>query len=231
MCRTAGVIIYPLQIYPLRINVNRGFLNLTDEFSAAAIGTFAVGIGLTTAVFSLVDAILLRPLPYAEPSGLVRIWSANPRGIPRNMMSPADFFDLRDTASGFDALAAFTTGETFTLSSAGDATRIAGSTVTPALFDLLGVRPLAGRTLEPSDAAGSGSREATISEGLWRERFGADPSLVGRAIVLDGSPHTVVGIMPASFEFPGRGVHLWVPLADASRNERAPPITLKPLEG
>jgi predicted permease len=188
-------------------------------FSAAAIGTFAVGIGLTTAVFSLVDAILLRPLPYAEPLRLVRIWSANPRGIPRNMMSPADFFDLRDAASGFDALAAFTTGETFTVSSGGDATRIAGSTVTPALFDLLGVRPLAGRTLQPSDAAGSGSREATISEGLWRERFGADPSLVGRAIVLDGSPHTVVGIMPASFEFPGRGVHVWVPLVDARRND------------
>jgi hypothetical protein len=94
-----------------------------------------------------VDAILLRPLPYAEPSRLVRIWSANPRGIPRNMMSPGDFFDLRDTANGFDALAAFTTGETFTLSSAGDATRIAGSTVTPALFDLLGVRPLASRVV------------------------------------------------------------------------------------
>ena len=119
-------------------------------FAAAAILTMAVGIGANVATFSIVDAVVFRPLPYPRAASLVRVWSANPRGILRNAFSPPDYFDMRDGAPELDALAAFTQGDAITLG-AGEPRRLVGSSVTPDLFDVLEIRPAAGRALLPDD--------------------------------------------------------------------------------
>jgi len=183
-------------------------------FAAVAIVTIALGMGVNSAIFSIVDAVLLRPLPYAEPSRLVRVWSANPRGIARNSVSPPDFADLRAQAVnsfGLEGLAAFTTGDASTLNGIGDAQRLASSTVSPELFELLGVRAVQGRALIADDA--SGDAVIVISERLWRSVLGASSAVIGTTLTVDGAPATVVGVLPPSFEFPSRDVDLWMPLS------------------
>ena len=188
-------------------------------FAAVAIVTIALGIGVNSAIFSIVDAVLLRPLPYRDAARLVRIWSANPRGIPRNNVSPADFADLRAQSvgpAGFDSLAAFTTGYASTLSGVGDAQRLASSTVSPELFDLLGVRAAIGRTLLSGDA--SGEAVVVVSDRLWRAVLATSPSAVGSRLTIDGAPTVVAGVMPASFDFPSSDVDLWIPLRSEERS-------------
>jgi putative ABC transport system permease protein len=166
----------------------------------------------------VVDGVLLRPLPYRDPAQLVRIWSANPRGIPRNSVSPADYFDWRDQAPGFDALAAFS-ASAVTLTGAGDPIRLSGAEVTANLADTLGVQPLAGRWLLPEDARGDGQPVVVIGERLWRDRFGGALDVIGSALTLDGRPLTVVGVMPLAFRFPTSDERLWTPLADSLRGQ------------
>ena len=185
-------------------------------FTAAVVATLALGIGANTAIFSIVDGVLLRPLPYDRPERLVRIWSANPRGIPRNQISPADFFDWRERVRAFDALAAFASADV-TLTGAGDPVRLIGANATANLADTLGRAPLAGRWFLASETRGGGEPVAVISEGLWRDRFGAAPDLVGRSITIDGRAQTVVGVMPQAFGFPGSDVQIWLPLPDGWR--------------
>jgi putative ABC transport system permease protein len=195
------------------------FLVRRPGFAAAAIGTLALGIGANTAIFSIVDGVILKPLPYHDADRLVRIWSANPRGIPRNAMSPADFFDLRDAARearAFEELGAFTPPESFTVRGSGEASRVTASMVTPALIGMFRVEPIAGRILTPSDAAETATAGALISERLWHARFGGRPTL-SRSITVDGAPYTIVGVMPASFAFPSAAVDVWVPIPDAYR--------------
>ena len=187
-------------------------------FTIAAVATLAIGIGATAAMFSLVDGVLLQPLPYHEPEQLVRIWSANPRGIPRNGIAPPDYFDWREQAQGFTSIAAFSAAEG-TLTGAGDPIRLEGAHATPNLAATLGAEPLLGTVVH----AGRGSRpEATvvvIGEGLWRERFGAATAIVGRTVLLDGRARTVVGVMPRTFQFPSRDARIWLPVSDAWRGE------------
>jgi putative ABC transport system permease protein len=185
-------------------------------FTAAAVSTLALGIGATTAVFSLVDGVLLRPLPYGDPEQLVRIWSANPRGIARNGIAPPDYFDWRDRSRGFSALAAFASAEA-TLTGAGDPVQLAGATATANLAPLLGVRPLVGRWFTADETAATPDGVVVIGESLWRERFGGSARIIGAAVHLDGRVRTVVGVMPRTFQFPSADARIWLPLPDAWR--------------
>jgi len=185
-------------------------------YTAAAVLTLALGIGGTTAVFSVVDAVLLRPLPYRDASRLLRVWSANPRGITRNDISPPDYFDWAERARGLDSLAAMaTTGPILT--GAGDPVLLTGAAVTANLAGTLGVHPRLGRWFLAEDAAGQGRPVAILSETLWRERFGSDPGIVGRTIVLDSVPREVIGVMARDFVCPTSDTRVWTPLPDASR--------------
>ena len=185
-------------------------------FTAAVVATLALGIGANTAIFSVVDGVLLRPLPYDRPERLVRVWSANPRGIPRNQISPADFFDWRERVRAFEALAAFASADV-TLTAAGDPVRLIGATATANLAQTLGRAPLAGRWFLASETRGGAEPVAVISERLWRDRFGAAPDLVGRSINIDGRAQTIVGVMPLAFGFPNSDVQIWLPLPDGWR--------------
>jgi putative ABC transport system permease protein len=169
-------------------------------------------------MFSVADGVLLRPLPYEAPEQLIRIWSANPRGIPRNQISPPDFFDWREQARGLAALAGFAVFD-MTITTGGDPQRVPAASATANLASTLGVAPLAGRWFVDAEAAGAGHAVVVVSESLWRDRFGADSSLIGRTIGVDGTPRTVIGVMPAAFQIPGSTQRLWVPLPDARRTE------------
>jgi putative ABC transport system permease protein len=190
-------------------------------FAAAAIATFALGIGANTAIFSIVDAVVLRPLPYDQPDRLIRVWSANPRGIARNRVSPANFFDFRDQAAGphaLESLAAFTAGDASTMRGRGEPVRITTSMVSPTMFALLAAKPFHGRTLGQSDALPNASSVVVISHQFWQSRFGGAPTAVGSGVTLDGEAATIVGVMPPAFDFPSRDVDMWVPLPERLRS-------------
>jgi predicted permease len=193
------------------------FLLRAKGFSLAAVLTLALGIGTTTAMFGVADAVILRPLPYGAPERLVRIWSANPRGIPRNQISPPDFFDWRDQVRGLDSLAGFALLDV-TLTASGDPARVPAASATANLAATLGVSPLLGRWFTDVEVAGSGQPVVVITEPLWRQRFSADRSLIGRTVSVDGLPRTVIGVMPAGFQIPGSGERLYLPLADEWRS-------------
>lgn len=212
----------PLRIEQLPQDLRFAWRSLRRRpaFALAAAATMALGIGATTAIFTLVDAVVLRPLPYLEPDRLVRVWSANPRGIPRNSVSPPDFFDFRDQAVGmhaFQELAAYTNGDPVTMLDRGGPQRLLAAMVSPSLFDVLAVQPLSGRTLAGRDAQEDGANVVVVSHEFWRTRLSARPDAVGEAITLDGSASTIVGIMPASFGFPSAAVDMWVPMPASLR--------------
>jgi len=181
-------------------------------FAATAAATLAVGIGATTAIFSLVHAVLLAPLPYAQPDRLVRVWETSPQGAERNVVSPGNVVDWRTRARSFATLAAHRQPYGVTLTGAGDPVRVTTGDVQPGVFQILGVRPRLGRGLTPEDATEGGV--VVLSQGLWERRFGADPDVLERTIRLNDIPLTVVGVMPAGFDFPAEGVDLWTPITD-----------------
>ncbi len=185
-------------------------------FACVAMLTLALGIGANTAVFSLVQTVLLRPLPFADPDRLVVLWEDfTGRGGPREVQaSPANFLDWREQNRTFEGMAAIDgLLQTFNLTGAGEPERLSGARVTGNLFGVLGLQPVAGRTLVPDDDRAAAEPTAVISEGLWRRRFGADPALIGRTIRLNDILYTVVGVVPGHFQFPLRGTDVWVPAA------------------
>ncbi|HYO13734.1 MAG TPA: ABC transporter permease, partial [Thermoanaerobaculia bacterium] len=179
-------------------------------FSSVAVLCLALGIGANAALFSVLNAVLLRPLPYVEPDRLVRIYEKlGDRG--QGSVSVPNFRDWAEQNTGFEQIAAYLVGSR-NLQSTGDPERIRAVEATPNLFSLLGARPLLGRAFDPgTDEPGKG-KVAVVSEGLWRTRLGGEPSLIGRTIRLDGIPHTVIGVMPAAFDFPAGGdpTGVWV---------------------
>jgi predicted permease len=181
-------------------------LGRTPAFTIAALATLALGIGATTAVFSVVYGVLLRPLPYADPDRLVQLWEQSTRtGDSRNPVSVLNYRDWTAQSHTFSAMAAYAFNR-YTLTGQGDAEAVQGSQVYGDLAGLLGLKPLAGRAIEPGDAR---QDVVVLSEGLWRRRYGADPAIIGTSIRMNGEPYTVVGIMPASFSFPRSDVELW----------------------
>jgi predicted permease len=186
--------------------------------------TLALGIGANTAIFSAVDAILLRPLPYSDADRLVKIWEKRPReGVFNNVVAPADFVDWAKMSSAFEAMAAFM-AVTVDLTGAGEPVRLFAAGVSPAFFDILRVSPVVGRSFRPEEGSVGRHRVVVLNHGLWERRFGSNPAIVGQKIVLNGVPHDVIGVLPRSFQFPDRTIELWSPLAFDGATE-APPRT------
>ena len=185
-------------------------------FTAAAVLTLALGIGANSAIFTVVNAVLLRPLPYPAPDRLMMLWTHNPRqGYNKDVSSYPNFDDWRRQSTSFEVMSAYF-GGTFTLTHAGDPAHIVGAVVTPGFFETLGVAPAIGRTFGAREGAAGGERVAILSHGLWQTRFGSDPAIVGRTVMLNSVAHEVLGVMPPSFAHPEAAV-VWTPLAPSPR--------------
>lgn len=180
-------------------------------FTAVAALTLALGIGANTAIFSVVNAVLLHPLPYREADRLMVIWETSSRNQRSSVTAP-NYLDWRDQNRAFEQIAA-AAGASFNLTGGGDPQRLPGARVSANYFDVLGTKPVAGRSLLLADDQHGADRVVLLSYGLWQRRFGADPHILGQAILLDGEPHVVVGVMPEAIRFQSTSAQLWKPLA------------------
>ncbi|HEY7505022.1 MAG TPA: ABC transporter permease [Gemmatimonadales bacterium] len=196
----------------LRLVVRR--LRRSPGFTAAAVLTLALGIGANTALFSLADAALLRPLPYPAADRLMMLWETQPAaGKARERASAANFLDWRRQTPAFDAVAAWDDWG-MALTGEGEPEELSTVRVSPNLFSLLGVTPALGRGFVPEEETSGRDRVVVLSHDFWAGRFGGDSGVIGRAITLDGQPHQIVGVMPEGFRFPDQAsVALWNPLA------------------
>ncbi|HSE23835.1 MAG TPA: ABC transporter permease [Pyrinomonadaceae bacterium] len=183
-------------------------------FTAVAVLTLALGIGANTAIFSVVNELLLRPMAYRDAEKIVMLWEVTPEGRHQNTTSRANFRSWREQASSFEDISAFT-DQRLNLTGEGEPEELSVQFATPELFKILGVDPILGRPLVSEDAAAKSS-VAVLSYGLWQRRFGARPDIVGQSITLNGVPFLVVGVMPPSFQFhikqrsgTGRPPELW----------------------
>jgi putative ABC transport system permease protein len=190
-------------------------------FAAVVVLPLALGIGANTAIFTIVDAALLRSLPYRQPDRLVHLFETKEDGTQPHEASYPDFQDWRGAHQFVEQVAGYTGyGLGATLSGAGEPERIVLAGVSPEFFPLLGVQAAKGRTFLPDEDQPGASRSAVLSDGLWRRRFGADPAIIGKSILLNGRPANVVGILPADFQFGLVGaVDLWM-VALPSPNQR-----------
>jgi len=180
--------------------------------TAVAILTLALGIGANTAVFSIVNGVLLRPLPYRDPARLLDVFSSSPeRGFPVGPTSPPDFREMRDHNRTLTSLSAYF-NSAVNLSGDFQAERLSGMVVSTEFFDTLEVKPLLGRTFRANEGVWGSHRVAILSENFWRARFGGRPDILGTVLRLDGDPCTVIGVMPASFYFMGEQ-QIWSPMA------------------
>lgn len=190
-------------------------------FSAVVVLTLAVGIGANTAIFSVVNAVMLRSLPFKDPDRLVRLNESNPeRGWPTFSVSHPNFLDWRDQNQTFAAMAA-TTGASVNLGTAGEVEVVRGSAVTVDFLTVLGTSPLMGRNFLPEeDKPGGNTRVVMLTYGSWQKRFGGDPELVGKTVTLNDNIFTIVGVLPESFAWAsGSNFEILVPLApDPGRN-------------
>src|SRR5262245_38095346 len=181
--------------------------------TAIAVITLALGIGANTAIFSVVNAVLLRPLPFRESDRLALLWSVNSKdGNLQQPHSYLDFNDLRQQSGSFSEIAAATSLWLFVLSGGAEPEQIEGQYVSASLFPMLGVAPQQGRVFLPEEDQPSGAPAAIISDSLWRRYFGGDPGVVGKTLKLNGNQFKIVGVMPAGFQFLEK-VDLWVPAA------------------
>ena len=210
----------------LRQDLRYGLRTLTKNpaFTVIAVLAIALGIGANSAIFSVVNAILLRPLPYKNPDQLVVIWeNATHLGFPKNTPSPANFLDWRQQNTVFEGMAAFAE-RSFNLTGVGEPERLDGRRVSANLFDLLGVKPILGRTFVPEEDQ-PGTKVVLLNESLWKRRFGGDQSVIGRALTLNGESYTVIGVLPRSVRLPAFGNwrdQVWVPTGvSAGRSGRA----------
>ena len=179
--------------------------------TAVALITLALGIGVNTAIFSAVDSVMLRPLPFKDPESLVAVWEHTPvLGIARNEFAPANYFDLRNQNQSFEEVGAF--GQlSINLTGEGEPEQLDGQLVTANVFKLLGVQPALGRTFASDEDQKGSEHVAVLSDGLWARRFNRDPKVINRNITLNGESFTVIGVMPPNFFFPEREVELWLP--------------------
>jgi predicted permease len=187
-------------------------------FTAAALLTLALGIGATTAIFSIVRGVLLEPLPFADPERLVRIWHANPaQGIEKSGVSEPDFLDWREQSQHAESMAGFWFQDQLSgldLTGSGDPERMSAALVTDGFFETLGTPPLLGRWIVPDEHVDGRNRVAVLSHGLWTRRYGADPAILGRTLTLNDEPFQIAGIMPPGFTYPAeRTLDLWIPLS------------------
>src|SRR5215510_12133865 len=198
-------------------------LRTQPGFSVIAVLTLALGIGANSAVFSVVNAVLLRPLPYRDPDRIMTVGHYRAM-FGADVVFGWDFLEWRDQAKVFEQIAAYFSG-TADLTGSGEPARLGAGFVSADLFATLGVEPARGRAFTPDEDKPGGAPVVILSHGLWQRRFGADPQVIGRALTLDGQSRTVIGIMPPGFQFP-EGLDLWMPLAlNVSKELRHEPST------
>jgi putative ABC transport system permease protein len=191
----------------------------TPLFTFCTIAALAIGIGTTTALFSVVHALLVKPLPYADAEQLVVVWEHNlPRSRARNVVSPANYLEWKVRNQSFERMAAFTQNR-LTLTGNGDPQELSTIVVTADLLDLLGIGPLLGRGFVEGEDQEGAARTMILSHATWLRQFGGDPSVIGRALTINGEPFTVVGVMPRGFEVFGLPADVYTPfrLSPASR--------------
>jgi putative ABC transport system permease protein len=186
--------------YGLRVLLKR------PGFTLVAVVALGIGIGANAAIFSVVNALLLKPMPYSQPDRLVKVW---PQG-PQVSVSKIEFVEFRNQSRSFNDLAAYS-GWTFTLTGTDEPAKIEGARATSTLFSLLGVNPELGRTFSPEEDQPGSHRVIIISHGLWQNRFGGSTDAVGRQITLDGESYAIIGVMPPDFAFPNNQADMWVP--------------------
>src|SRR5215472_13941179 len=186
--------------------------------TAIAIITLALGIGANTAIFSVVNALLLRPLPFSEPDKLVQVWEASiKQGLGAEDVSYPNFADWRDQNHVFEQIAAYT-DRAFDLTGAGEPERIQGAIVSPALFPMLGIKPILGRVLLPEEDHPNKVFSVVMGERLWRRRFNSDRQIVGHSITLNQQSFMVVGVVPNIVDLARlpTDTELWVPISHGS---------------
>jgi MacB-like protein/FtsX-like permease family protein len=192
-------------------------------FTLVALATLALGIGANSAIFTVVDAVILRPLPFASPDRLVKLFVDNPRAkLTDASASPLDIEDWQRRSRAFAGLAGYsTTGGDLALTGAGEPANLATAYVTADFFATLEPPTALGRTLLPSDSQPGADRVVVLGSGLWRRRFGADPAVLGRTLTLNDAPFTVVGVLRGDAGFPTADVDLWAP-ASVIREDEIP---------
>lgn len=199
-------------------------LRRSPAFSIVAILTLALGIGANTAIFSVVNAVLLRPLPFPEPDRLVRLWESQPaKGYHGNVVNPFNFLTWRERTRSFQSMAAIS-GSTSNITGEGEPLAIDGMRVSPEFFSVLGVAPFLGRAFTAEDGIPGRDSSVILGYGFWQSRYAGDRNIVGRKITVNGEPCSVVGVLPAGFHFPNAKADIWVPMpadrGEASRRGR-----------
>ena len=188
-------------------------------FTAVAVIALALGIGANTAIFSLVNGVLLRPLPFPDAERIIYIEGKNPAaGITESNISFLDFTDWSQQTDLFASTAAYWTGNAQFGADGAEPERVPRAGVTTGFFSVLGVQPVLGRTFVPEDDKGWPQTVAIISHGLWKRRFGSDPAIVGKQVQMSSWPLTIIGVMPPGFEYPEQ-TQVWVPTAVNLRDE------------
>ena len=186
-------------------------------FTAVAVLTLALGIGANTAIFSVINTVLLRPLPYKDPDRLGMVWEDNTKGgYPRDTPAAANYVDWRDQNQVFESMAAMA-DQSFNLTGVGEPERIEGRRVSASLFPLLGVEPYLGRAFSPEEDQPGNNRVVILSYGLWQRRFGSDMNVTQKPLTLNGESYMVIGVMPPEYQFSRREVEMWVPIAFTSQ--------------
>ncbi len=186
-------------------------------FTLVVMATLGLGIGINTAIFSVVNGVLLRPLPYTEPDDIMTLWEANPQSsVAQDQVAAATFIDWVDRSQSFAALGAYNF-QSFVLAGVGkgEAQPVTGAQISPAIFEVVDVQPSLGRAFQEEEATPGNDLVVILSNGLWVRRFEADPDVIGTVIYLGKTPYTVVGVMPPDFQFPpgAQDVQIWKPLA------------------
>jgi predicted permease len=193
-------------------------LRRSPGFAATAIAVAALGIGATTAAYTLTDHILLRPLPYADQDRLVMLWEDMSPGVYKEMEpSPANYRDWKQMSKSFSAMTAWR-GLSVAMTGVGDPEQIEGACVTSDLFPMLGVQAMLGRTFSAEDDRAGAPGTVVLSYGTWQARFAADPRILRRKLLFDGVPYTVIGVVPRSFNYPRREVELWTAMRFENRD-------------
>src|SRR5215471_9571597 len=182
-------------------------------FTVVAVLILALGIGANTSIFSVVSAVLLKPLPFAEPDRLVLLWeqttSAGLNG--HSTVAPANYVDWKERSRSFEDIALFNGLQEYNLTGDGEPERIGAIVATTNLFSILRLTPILGRTFSAADEGASATPVVVLSRTLWARRFGADPGVIGRDIVLEGVKHTVIGVVPPAFNYPSKKAEVYVP--------------------
>ena len=188
-------------------------LRKNPGFTFAAVFALALGIGANSAMFSVIDGVLLRPLPYAHPEQLVNVWESDlKRNLPRLVAAPGNYYDWVKQNQVFSAMGAYQQSTFNLASNEGEPERFLGAICDPEFFPVLQVAPLLGRAFTREEDQPGRDGVIMLGYGVWRQRFGGDPKIIGRILTLDGRPRTIVGVMPEGFAYPAQAA-MWAPLA------------------